>query len=365
MVEATKINFDVGVIQKLDVSMYKNVLVLTGTNFSLDIFEKKIKQNIKTKYHVYPNICSNLTDTLVYQVVNFAMGNEIDCIVSVGVESVMDCGRLVSLLLSHGGFLHSYLQGGKVGPLGITSNMIPHITIPTMPAAGYEISSYASFRMNGIKQLLSSPYLVPKATYIDPLIMTNLPKDLWEIILFDGFATSLMAYVSAYANQTSDAYALQALDSYINHSRKILQEPNNIEYIKHACAESLNAYLAVNYSSTGAVHAMADAIVARFGMRYGTALACVCSEVCAFLYDSNQERFDHISKMLGGEVGSAKAIKASIDKLIKEVGIHLPSFKLSQSEVEKLAMASMNIAMRGSTKQMTEQDVIAILRRLP
>ena len=364
---ATKINFDVGVINKLDVSKFRNVLVLTGTQYSLEIFEKKIRPLIKkTNCHVFTSIPVHLTDTIVYSVMNFAADKKIDCIISVGVESVMDCGRLVSLLLSHGGFLHDYLPDGRYGYYGITPYMIHHITVPIMPAAGYEISSYASFRINGDKQMLISPYLIPKATYIDPCIMTNLPPDLWAVLGFDCFTTALMAYVSAYANPTSDAFAEQALISYAEFHKKLMQEPNNIEYIKHAAIASINSFLAANYSGTGPVHAIADVLSAKFGFRYGTALAMVCPEVCAFLYNANKQRFDKVVHMLGEKGGSSAAIKNAISKLIRDKGIQLPSLtgKLSSGEIEKLARDSINYAMSGSIKKVTEQDVVKILGRL-
>ena len=364
---ATKINFDVGVIGKLDVRKFKNVLVLTGMQYSLEIFEKQVRPLIKkANCHVFTSIPVHLTDSVVYSVMNYAVDKKIDCIISVGVESVMDCGRLVSLLLSHGGYLHDYLPGGKVGPYGIMPNVIHHITVPIMPAAGYEISSYASFRIDGDKKMLISPYLVPKATYIDPNIMKNLPPDLWAVLGFDCFATSFMAYVSAYANPTSDAFALQALGSYADYYAKIIREPSNIEHIKHAAIASINAFLAANYSGTGAVHAIADALSAKFGLRYGTALAMVCPEVCAFLYPANKQRFDHVMKMLGGKGGSAVSVKNTISELINKNGIQLPPLigKLSTEEVDKLARESMNYAMRGSAKKMTEKDVKGILGRL-
>ncbi|MCL2570206.1 MAG: iron-containing alcohol dehydrogenase [Firmicutes bacterium] len=365
---ATKINFDVGVIKELDVNSFKNVLVLTGTQYSLEIFEKHIKPLIKTNVHVYANIAAtNLTEHSVYSVLNFASGNNIDCIISVGVESVMDCGRLTSLLLTHGGFLHDYIPGGTMGPIGITPNVIYHITVPIMPAAGYEISSYASFMQSNEKKMLISPYLIPKATYIDPMLMTGLPPDLWAVLGFDCFTTAMMAYVSIYANPTSDAYAEQALKSYIQFSKKIIAKPADIELIKHAAAASINSFLAANYSCTGPVHAIADVLAAKFGMRYGIALAMVCAEVCAFCYDASPERFDSVVKMLGGKGGSGTAVKKTIEKLIKDVGIQLPSLKgkIKDNEYEKFAHEAMNYAMKGCAKQMSVRDIEALLRRLP
>jgi len=342
----TKINFDVGVIGELNVKGFKNVLVLTGTQYSLDIFEKNIRHLIKANCHVHTCVPAILSDHDVYAVMNYAADKKVDCIISVGVESVMDCGRLVSVLLKQGGYLH------EMNSLYITPDVVHHITVPIMPAAGYEISSYASYRCGGEKKMIISPYLVPKATYIDPAIMTNLPSELWAVLGFDCFATSLMAFTSKLANPTSDAYAWQALESYAGFHKKLLKDPSNIEYIKHAASASVNAFLAANYSSTGAVHAIADAIACRFGFRYGIALALVCEEVVKFNYDANRERFDRVFKLID----------------MKKINLPLPipkmKDKLAESEIENISKASMNYAMVGNIKKMTEQDVVKILRSL-
>jgi len=359
---STKINFDIGIVKKINVNSFKNILVLTGTQYSLEIFEKQIASKIKTKYHVFHSIPASLTDNIVYSVLNYCYGKKIDCIITVGPGSVMNCGRLISLLLSHGGFLHDYVPGGTLGPYGVTGNMLYHITVPTMPAAGYEITNNVEVKIGAEKHIISSPNFIPQETYIDPQIMTNLPSDLWAVNGFDCFATALMAYVSRYANPTSDEYAMNALNTYLKYSGKLLKDPNNIEYIKQMCTASMNSFLATNFSSVGAIHAITHAVAAKFGFRFGTALAILAAEVCDYCYDSNKNRFDEITKMLGG-----KNIKQAIKGLIGQMDIKVPSIKkqLDQSILEKLAYASMNPAMQGNAKELAIEDVITILRRLP
>jgi len=362
----TKINFAEGVIHTLDLNAFKNVLVLTGTQYSLEIFEKKIRPLIKTNCHVYPSITTNLTDYVIYGALNFASDKNIDCIISVGPQAVMNCGRFVSLLLTHGGFLHDYLPGGTIGPHGIHPNKIYHITVPTMPSAGYEIANFAHFYYGTDKYMVSSPYLIPKATYIDPLIMRGLPSDLWAVLGFDCFITAMAAYVSMYANPTSDAYAKQAMETFLAIYKKLLQNPQDTELIKQMCAASINSFLATNYSSTGAAHAIAAALAARFGFQFGTALAVVAGEVASTCYASNKERFDYVAKLIGATTTGGPAIKSAINNLIKQLGIKAPKLKdkFNDVEIEKLAYSSMNCSMKGNAKTLNVKDVIKILGRL-
>ena len=338
---ATKINFDEGVIKSLNVESFKNVLVILGTNYSQRVFEEKVKKHLKkAKLHIYTNISANLYEQEVYSVMNFASGNDIDLIISVGADAVMDCGRLVSLLLSHGGFLHDYLPGGAMGSVCIVHELVPHITVPTMTSAGTEISAMSFFRHAGQVRAIASPYLVPTATYIDPLLMKNMPPDLWAVRGFDCFMTALGAFVSKRANEISDAYAIQALDSYIGYAKKLAQEADNLEYIKHACTASMNSFLAANYSELGPAHSVANVLIARFGIRRGVALALVSGIVCEELYKENPEKFDKISKMLGGNGGSSLEARIVIERLVKELGITLPKGLIDEDGIKSITRGS-------------------------
>jgi len=278
---ATKINFDVGAAAGLDFSEYSNVLVITGTQHSLRVFEEKIRPMFfgkKTNFHIWTNISVNLPDYEVYSVMNFASGNNIDCILTVGADAVMDCGRLCNLLLSHGGFLHDYLPGGSMGTFGITPQVLPHITVPTMPSAGSEISGSAHFRQGNVVKTITSPFLVPSATYIDPLMMTGLPGELWAVRGFSAYATATAALSSAGANETSNSYAKAALDGYLNHVINLPKDPSNLELIKHACAVSINSLLAANYSDITSDYAKVMDLVSIHGVRIGVAWAMVMAD---------------------------------------------------------------------------------------
>ena len=349
---STKINFDVGVIAELDVTQFKNILVIAGTQKALEAFEKKVKPHIKKPFRIFENVPVNLTDYVVYNAYNYANDEKVDCIISVGGEAALDCGKIVAMLLSQGGYLHDYLPGGKIGPHGIMPGRVHHITVPAMPAAGYEISNTACFVINGEKKTISSPHIIPDVTYIDPHVMDEMPLDLWASRGVDCFVTALMAYVSKNANAMSDAYAEKAIESYLKAWQKLSKKPGDHELIKHAAVASMNAFLASNFAGRGAVHAVADVLAGRFGFRYGIALALVAPEVCKFVQDANPKKFKSVG---------------DISKIIKNAGVGAVSLKgkLNEEEIEKIASMCLANEAIHNPKRMELVDVKEILRRLP
>lgn len=362
---ATKVNLDIDIIKTLNLDRFKNILVLTGSYYSPGIFKKSIQPLIKSKVHMFSGITQpGPTADIVYTAVSFAKNKQIDCILSVGGDAVMNCGRLVSLLLSHGGLLHDYLYGGGIGPQGITQNLIYHITVPTVSGAGAEISNSASFIMDKEMNTIVSPYFVPKETFIDPGIMCAIPNKLWATICFECFAMALEAYVSTFANATSDMFAKEALKGVIEFSPKLLKDTKNVEYIKQIEVAAINAFMAARFSSTGATYAIADVLSARFNLRTGITLAMVCGEICKRNFEMNREKYEDVLEILDAK---GLSIDKAIQKIIEKLDIKGISLKklLPPEQIDQIARKCVNYRMRGNPKMLTPVEIADILRSLP
>ncbi|MDR0850834.1 MAG: iron-containing alcohol dehydrogenase [Christensenellaceae bacterium] len=361
---STKINLDIGVINRLDTKKFKNILVLTGPKNSLDIFKQKVEPHLKKgKYIVYSQISANPADGEVYLITNSVRDKNIDCIISVGGGSVMDCGRLVSLLLSHSGFLHDYVLGGSLGTGSITSNLIHHITIPTVCGTGAEISAISAVTINGRKQRIFSPYLVPEATYIDPELMKNIPVKLWAGIGFECFAGAIEAYTSTLSNVSSDNFALEALKEYVKTMPKILKEPNKVEYIKQMAIASLNSTMAVGMSSLGAIHAIGEALSGRLNLHTGIALAIVAPSVCEFNYEANKPKYDNLKEVFG--YTKQRSIKAAVGEIINNTGVFVPKIKDKIKDIlDDIVQDSMNHILLGNARPVKPEDILKILEKL-
>lgn len=367
---ATKINLDNGIIKKLKLKEYKNILVLTGPKNSLSVFKKHIEKKLKQKFHLYSNIRTNPSENDIYNIINFARGKKIDLILSVGGGAVMDCGRMVSLLLSHGGLLHEYVEGGTIGTMGITPNLIYHITIPTISGSGGEVSGVANFRRANRFYTISSPFLRPDETYIDPKLMVNIPKQVWANIAFGGFVRALEAYVSSYSTYVSDMFAEESLKAYVSTLQPLLSDTTNLEHINKIVVASLNSLIAHNMSSGGAISAIANSLSANLNIHLGTCLALLTSKVSSLNYEYNKTKYNKILEIFGNKADekSVSKSKTSVNKVlsdfINDIGVHLPSIKnkLNDLAIDVVATQSMTYKIFGNPKELTKQDIVNLLK---
>jgi len=358
---ATNINLDVGVIDKLNLGKAKNVLVLSGAYYGLKSFEKFIEphlKELKVKYYVYPKLSVNLNSDTVYAVTNFARNKNIDLIISCGGSAIMDCGKLVNLLLSQGGSLDDYLNGKIILP-----GLIDHITVPMLSGAGSEISPSAVFAHNKEMKVITHHAIMPRVTYIDPVVMQGLPKILWACVGFECFATAIAAYVSPKATSISDNFAKQSMMRYQKFIFKLLKDPDSVECIKEIEVAAINAFIAANIAGTGAIHAMASALNAEFNFRQGIAISMVAGEVCARSYEYNKEKFDKVLQIMK----SGDDIKTAVNKHLKKIGLVVPSLKshLDAVQFERFARACLSISGNADPKCFTVMDIVSMLKNIP
>ena len=84
--------------------------------------------------------------------------------------------------------------------------------IPTTAGTGSEVSPNALFvNAEGNKVGVISPYLVPDAAYIDPVLTLSVPKHITAATGIDALSHCLEAYTNKFAHPIVDVIALEGI----------------------------------------------------------------------------------------------------------------------------------------------------------
>ena len=96
--------------------------------------------------------------------------NDYDVLLGLGGGSAMDFAKGMSVILTHGGSLGDYLGEGSVpGPV------IPVVCVPTTSGTGSQSTQTSVFTIDGVKRGISSEYICPAASVVDPEFTMDLP----------------------------------------------------------------------------------------------------------------------------------------------------------------------------------------------
>lgn len=290
-----------------------------------------------------------------------------DFILTIGGGSVHDFGKAVALGATHKSKIRDYTVLGKESVPGIKNCLIPVITIPTISGTGAEISPASLIRIENRKEIIFSPYMFPRLSLIDPSIMTTAPKELSVKVAFDAFIQSLEAYVSKAANEFSDMFALASIKNCIEYLPLLEKDPFNIKNREVISLAAIQSLFAVAQSGVGAIHALSDPLSGRFNIHHGTALAMLTPYVIEANYESRQERYNQIAKMINDKLpDNIKEIRLNdvINSFLdfqKECGlgdlVKLKKQGVIDSDINSLVRDSYNPDMNTNPKELSEKEI--------
>ena len=115
-------------------------------------------------------------------------------IVAVGGGSALDAGKLIALLLTHGGPLSDYYGENRVpGPV------LPVVALPTTAGTGSEVTPVAVVADTArvLKVGVSSPYLIPAVALVDPELTMAAPATVTAFAGIDALVHAVESYTAA------------------------------------------------------------------------------------------------------------------------------------------------------------------------
>lgn len=271
---------------------------------------------------VYDRVEENPTTRHVDDCLRFAREHAIDCIVTVGGGSSMDCGKGTNFLLTNGGKMADYKGFGKA-----TKPMLPSIGVPTTAGTGSEAQSYALIadERSHIKMACGDRKAAFRVAILDPELTITQPAKVTAITGIDALAHALESYVSARRTPLSSLYSRSAWKLLEQHFETVLHDPSNLEARAAMQLGANFAGTAIENSMLGACHACANPLTAHYGLTHGVAIGILMPHVLRFNASAASHLYRdlaHQSELLNGDPSSsAEALASRMQALATNAGL--------------------------------------------
>lgn len=361
----TKLFFGGGALEHLKKFIKKTdrVLLVVGARHAIESgLVDRISDIIKESgadHVLFDGIRSNLPAEQVDLGSKIALEKKCTIVVGAGGGSVMDAARLIALAASHPGDFREYRVTGSKGIASITPDILPVLTIPTIPGTGGEMSPAALAIIDKRKEVFYSPYLFPKAAFVDPNLSAGAPPTLTAKVGVDAFVQGLEAFVSSAAQPFSDMFALKAMELTWKWLPQSVREPDDVESRAFMHLASITGFFAINQAGVGAIHALSDPLSARLGLHHGEALALLMPEVVIHNWDANPEKFTQVSILVNGKgdkFETARALRNWLNMIgLKEM--RLQQLGVSISDILEMAKEAQNPDMQTNPKKLSEKEI--------
>ncbi|MDV3244956.1 MAG: iron-containing alcohol dehydrogenase [Nitrososphaerales archaeon] len=133
-------------------------------------------------------------------------GGKYDLVVGVGGGSSMDMAKVAAAFATNAGPARKY-----VGNNLFASSPIRSLMIPTTAGTGAELTVTSMVTVEGHKQWINSPLLLPTVALVDPELTMTMPLTVTAATGMDALCHNTEAYLSSLANPITDSAALEGI----------------------------------------------------------------------------------------------------------------------------------------------------------
>lgn len=214
-----------------------------------------------------------------------------DVIIALGGGSPIDAAKIIWMLYEHpdvkfDGLSLRFMDIRKriytFPALGKKATMV---CIPTTSGTGSEVTPFSVVTddTTGIKYPIADYELTPDMAIIDPELVLSMPKGLTAYSGIDVLTHAIEAYVSVFATEFTNGYALQAIEMVFKYLKRSYDNgANDIEAKEKMHYASTLAGMAFANAFLGICHSMAHKLGSTFGLAHGLANGLLLSHSIMF-----------------------------------------------------------------------------------
>lgn len=321
-------------------------------------------------YEIYSNIKANPTIENVQLGVEAFKKADADYLIAIGGGSSMDTAKGIGIVIANPDFADIRSLEG-VAPT--KNKSVPIFAVPTTAgtAAEVTINYVITDAEKNRKMVCVDPKDIPVVAFVDPEMMSSMPKGLTAATGMDALTHAIEGYITAGAWELSDMFHLKAIEII---SRSLRDAVNNTPKGREDMA--LGQYVAgMGFSNVGLgiVHSMAHPLGALYDTPHGVANAIILPTVMEYNAEATGEKYREIARAMGvANVDSMtqeeyrKAAVDAVKKLSQDVGIPADLKDIVKREdIPFLAQSAYDDACRpGNPKETSVEDITKLYESL-
>ncbi len=321
-------------------------------------------------YTLYSDIKPNPTIENVQNGVRDFNACGADCIVAIGGGSSIDTAKAIGIVMANPEFADIRSLEG-VAPT--KHPCVPILAVPTTAGTAAEVTiNYVITDVERKRKFVCvDPHDIPIVAFVDPDMMSTMPKGLTAATGMDALTHAIEGYITLGAWELSDMFHIKAIEIIARGLRAAVKgDKQGREDM------ALGQYIAgMGFSNVGlgVDHSMAHTLSAYYDMPHGKACAILLPTVMAYNAPYTGEKYREIARAMGvpgvDTMSRDEYRKAAVDavrKLSEDIGI--PSTLrgiVREEDIPALAQSAYDDACRpGNPRETSVEEIAALYREL-
>ena len=315
------------------------------------------------EYEIYSDIKANPTIENVQSGVEAFKKSGADYIIAIGGGSSMDTSKAIGIIIENPEFEDVRSLEG----LSPTKNpCVPIFAVPTTAGTAAEVTiNYVITDVEKKRKFVCvDPHDIPVVAFVDPDMMSSMPKGLTASTGMDALTHAIEGYTTKGANIITDMFNLKAIELIAKSLRGAVE--NTAEGREGMAIGQYLTGMGFSNCGLGIVHSMAHGLGALYDTPHGVANAIILPTVMEYNADAVGEKLRDVAKAMGVEgtekMSEAEYKKAAVDavkKLSEDVGIPKDLKEIVKPEdVDFLSQSAMDDACRpGNPRDPKFEDI--------
>ena len=315
------------------------------------------------EYEIYSDIKANPTIENVQSGVAAFKKSGADYIIAIGGGSSMDTSKAIGIIITNPEFEDVRSLEG----LSPTKNpCVPIFAVPTTAGTAAEVTiNYVITDVEKKRKFVCvDPHDIPVVAFVDPDMMSSMPKGLTASTGMDALTHAIEGYTTKGANIITDMFNLKAIELIAKSLRGAVE--NTAEGREGMAIGQYLTGMGFSNCGLGIVHSMAHGLGALYDTPHGVANAIILPTVMEYNADAVGEKLRDVAKAMGVEgtenMSEAEYKKAAVDavkKLSEDVGIPKDLKEIVKHEdVDFLSQSAMDDACRpGNPRDPKFEDI--------
>ena len=315
------------------------------------------------EYEIYSDIKANPTIENVQSGVAAFKKSGADYIIAIGGGSSMDTSKAIGIIITNPEFEDVRSLQGLSPP---KTPCDPIFAVPTTAGTAAEVTiNYVITDVEKKRKFVCvDPHDIPVVAFVDPDMMSSMPKGLTASTGMDALTHAIEGYTTKGANIITDMFNLKAIELIAKSLRGAVE--NTAEGREGMAIGQYLTGMGFSNCGLGIVHSMAHGLGALYDTPHGVANAIILPTVMEYNADAVGEKLRDVAKAMGVEgtenMSEAEYKKAAVDavkKLSEDVGIPKDLKEIVKPEdVDFLSQSAMDDACRpGNPRDPKFEDI--------
>jgi alcohol dehydrogenase class IV len=292
-----------------------------------------------------------------------------DVVIGLGGGSPLDTAKLIAAFIENAQTIRDVFGIGLLG--GRKTHLI---CIPTTSGTGSEVSPNAILldENERLKKGVVSPYLMPDATYVDPLLTVTMPPAVTAGTGLDALAHCIEAYTNKFAHPYVDTLALQGIRLAGASLARAVADGTDLEAREAMSLASVYGGVCLGPVNTAGVHALAYPLGGEFHVPHGLSNAVLLPHVMLFNAMASPSRHADVAVALGAEPAGdpLETARRGVEKLrtlMRQCGVPmtLAQMGVPETAIPNMVISAMKVTrlLKNNPRDLTADDAEQLYRQ--